>query len=241
MKHITTVEDREPWVFTSNDPQAQMKIFYCTVLLWVGLVNLPTASCLAAVFIEDFGDSSGWEGLTGEAVFTEDTGFIQLAFNTGATVGFLDGFRALSGTADSELFGNYSDRDVTGIQLDFFGTAAPEETQLTLSGGGEFIARTFSYSAIGTIAPFTFNLGSSSGWMESTVGAFNTVITSVDEIQVSVNNTTAGEQTFRLHEFSLLDTPIAAAIPEPGSSLFVLGAAVLFLSRYRRRNFQVES
>jgi hypothetical protein len=191
----------------------------------------------AAVFTETFDTSAGWTNLSGEAAFTAPAGVIQLSFDSGGSPGgFIDAFRAQSGSADTNLFGDYS--VFTGFSFQFFGNILPQETEIILGSGATLISRPFTYTALNSFSTFTFSLGSSSGW--SAPGDFNTVISNVDQILISVNSFGTGVQTFQLDNFSLLNTPITA-IPEPGSGLFVVGACVLFLARNWRKELRLKA
>jgi hypothetical protein len=205
--------------------------------LTAGMVLIGVAQqAPAAVFTETFDGASGWSGLSSEGTFSEAAGVLQLTYDPGGSPGgFIDAFQAEAGSANASLFGDYS--AYTGFSFQFQGNTAPAETQIILGNSGTYIARDFTYSATGSFSTYTINLATSSGW--TAPGDFSTVLADVDEILISVNSFGAGVQTYQLDNFSLLDTPFAAAIPEPGSGLFVVGATVLFLARLVRREMQM--
>lgn len=198
-----------------------------------------TAISRAAVLTEETFDTNaaGWSDRDGNMSFSHSSGYIQATF-ANPEFPLTDAFRVTSG----DFVGDYLAAGAQSINFSFQSlNVAPSDISFRLFGANHFFFIPLSPTA-GTYNP-TIPLTHSTSWFGSG-GAFefNQALASVDEIQIQFTTSGSGTQSFRLNSFELSgdqsDPPPGpgsglGAIPEPGSSLFLVGALLLFALRGR--------
>jgi len=216
----------------------------------------------AVVFVEPFDGptTEGWSQFDLDVFGHSNTegqpaGSLSGTINTpNAFVPTLGSFYANSGASSAGFTGNYTDVNRNGVgqpfsfQFDFMAaTVIPGSLSLVLEGpGSTYFSFGFNLSGLSLNAWNTFQAPlefDAAWWSGGTEGQFNTMLASVQSVEIQFNTSGALTQTYYLDNVQLSTEIIdLSAVPEPVTAqLLFLSLAALFLYRRKRRAPQVET
>lgn len=138
------------------------------------------------------------------------------------------------------FMGDYTGSGLTQIAFDMFAsTVAPSVLSLILIDGANVFTYQFASLAgiTTTFTTFTADLLWSAGWSGVSEAAFNTALTSIDEIQIEIARNTTAAQVYYLDNLQTLGGggpgPGPSAVPEPNVVNLLLFVAMLSLAARR--------
>jgi hypothetical protein len=212
----------------------------------------------AVVSIESF--DSGLNGWTdrdaGEMAVSHDGG-------VGNPAGSMEGSFAVQGfpvpqtdafviNSGGDFVGNYTSYGVgglTAISFDLYAEdIAPSDLFIRLIDGSETF--TYQFMSAGTMpldtwTTYNINLAWAYGWVGSSESAFNTALTSVDQLEIQLTRSGTGSQFFFLDNVTTYDDPLGpppdtSAVPEPAVGLLLLQGAMILRGIRSRIRAQAE-
>lgn len=200
----------------------------------------------AILALEDF--SGGFGDFS--ATSRDGTTFDPLSHNAGGWI---------EGTFDSQVFpapetdafyvnagtdflGDYVTPGLTQIRFDFRSTdIVPSDLIIRMKSGANVYSYQFSGLVLNSWQTLTVDLDWDFGWSGASEAGFNSMLSSVTQIDIQITRNGTDAQTYQLDNFETLDTNIGdpgapSAVPEPAVlSMFVTAMFVLMAGRRRLR------
>ena len=140
---------------------------------------------------------------------------------------------------DGNFTGSYA--GLTQIRFQMFAVnVLPSDLFIRIIDGANVFSYQFNPIAgmFNSWETFTVDLAWSYGWSGVSEAAFNTALTSVDQIEIQLSRNGSGAQVFRLDNVETLDTLLSggggpSAVPEPNtmSLIFLIAAFLVSIRR----------
>ena len=176
-------------------------------------------------------DAAGWAARDNTMSFSHSPGYIQGSF-TSPTFPETDAFRVSTGDFD----GDYLAAGALSWSFSFTAlNVPPSDISVRFGGNSQFFFQPLSPTS-GT-STYNVSLSYGSFWFGSGgESEFNSALSSVDFVEIQFTTSGSADQVYRLNSFELSGDPVSGpggsgAIPEPGSSLFLIGGMILFAMR----------
>ena len=194
------------------------------------------------VYSEDFeSGASGWAGRDGImsvshqfGVGSPPSGAMQSSFDSQAfPTSQTDAFRINSGPNFVGDYTSFGAQGITRISFDLFAVnVLPSDLMLRILSGADTFFYQFSLGSmpLNTWTEFSVFLNYGHGWVGPSEAAFDSALTSVDQLDVQLSRSGTSAQTFYLDNVTTWtgDIPEPPVIPEANTALLLLfGLALL--------------
>ncbi len=210
------------------------------------LFAMMSAHSAVLVYVEDFESGpNGWAGRDGImsvshqfGVGSPPSGAMQGSFDSQSfPISQTDAFRINTGGNFVGDYTSFGAQGITRISFDLFAVnALPSDVMLRLNSGSDTFFYQFSLGSmsLNTWTPFSVFLSYDFGWVGSSAPAFDSALTSVNQLDVQLTRSGTSSQTFYLDNVTTWtgEIPDPPLIPEANTALFLLFGMALLL-RFR--------
>lgn len=188
----------------------------------------------SAIVTETFEDDADWFG-TGSLNFSHNAGgqYLEGSFNP---IGFplIGGFRADETSSDGAFVGNLAAiPELATVRFDFLAAdTLPTFLAFRFFGNATEFFYSLSLSAAGVWHSLAVPMTYTSDWDGGNEAQFNAALSNVQWMEVTMQTTPFGAQTYGLDNFELSDQ-IIVIIPEPDYMLLFVCFLIFVLRRHK--------